>query len=900
LIGTRLGPYEIIAKLGEGGMGVVFKAKDSHLGREVALKVLPEAFTADPERTARFEREAKLLASLNHPHIAQVYGLEVAGDTRALVMELVEGPTLAERLDKGALPLAESLSIARQIADALDEAHEKGVVHRDLKPQNIKASIEGKVKVLDFGLAKAMEASGGTSTASQLAHSPTITFGATVEGVILGTAAYMAPEQAAGKPLDKRADIWAFGVVVYEMLTGRTLFAADSVPETLAAVLRADIDLAALPPATPPAVRRLLRRCLERQPKARLRDIGDARMVLDEVLSGRIDEAALPAAGALPEAVSTRRGSRWLPWAAGFALGALALAVIDRTLLAPQPAPPPALVPLSYSGFDGDPSVSPDGRTVAFVSLRDGRSRIWLKQLATGEEVALTEGPDYGPRYSPDGSSLLFIRTESAGFDLHRVSSVGGASRRVARGAVRAAWSPDGKRILFARPARDITGSRLFVVSAEGGDERAVAELPSAAALALDWSPDGRRLALRVAGTQNFAGFQELRTVDLASGGITTVHRFAGGTVGSALAWENEDAVLLALGSSQASRGPFQLMRVDVDSGTQRHLMSLTAIPSAIALAGTGKLVVDAPSPRSNLKMLAVDELGARADRWLTRGASVDRQPTFSHDSEWIAFTSDRGGSLDIWTMSTATGAVRRVTHDGADDWDPYFSPDGRHLLWSSNRSGNYEVWIADADGTGARQLSHDGVDAENPTMTPDGQRIVYSSSRPGGAGLWSMRSDGSDVRQVAAGQFTTPEVSPDGRWVSVSDTSTYSLEQTVMRVFDVDTGAEVAKVAMPSGTLFAGLFGVVSGRSRWLPDSRTVVFVAATPEDPRIYAIYAQAIEPGRDTDALRRKLVEGELGAPIETFGISPDGRRLVVGILEQRSDLSLIEGLAGVGER
>ena len=899
MIGTKLGSYQITAKLGEGGMGVVYRAKDFHLGREVALKVLPEGFTADPERTARFEREAKLLASLNHPNIAQVFGLEVSGDTRALVMELVEGPTLAERLQKGALPLAESLSIARQIAEALEEAHEKGIVHRDLKPQNIKASTEGKVKVLDFGLAKAMEASGGISTASQLAHSPTITFGATVEGVILGTAAYMAPEQAAGKPVDKRADIWAFGVVVYEMLTGRLLFAADSVPETLAAVLRADIDLDALPAATPPAVRRLVRRCLERQPKARLRDIGDARMVLDEVLSGRIEEAASPAAGAAPAMAPSWR-SRWLPWAAGFALGALALAVADRTLLAPQPAPPPTLLPLTYSGFDSEPSISPDGKTVAFVSTRDGRQRIWLKQLATGEEIALTEGPDYGPRFSPDGSSLLFIRNEAAGPDLHRVPSVGGASRRVVRGAFGAAWSPDGRRIAFTRQAADITGGRILVVSADGGDERAVVELPSIGVQSLDWSPDGRRLALRVSGSQNFAGFQELRTVDLASGETKTVLKLPGGSVGTSLTWDGDQEVLFAFASSQASRGPFRLVRVEVDGGRQRHLMSLAAIPSAIAVAGPGRLVLDAVSPRSNLRSYALDGRGARAERWLSRGASVDRQPTFSRDGEWIAFTSDRGGSLDIWALSTATGAVRRLTHDAADDWDPYYSPDGRHLLWSSNRSGNYEVWLADTDGSGARQLSHDGVDAENPTMTPDGAWVVYSSSRPGGAGIWKMRADGSDVRQVAAGQFTIPELSPDGRWVAASDASTYSLERTVLRVFDLGTGAEVATVSMPSGSLASGLFGVTAGRSRWLPGSRTLVFVAASQENLGVYGLYAQPIEAGRDTDALRRKLAEGELEAPIETFGISPDGRRLVVGVFEQRSDLSMIEGLPGVGGR
>jgi eukaryotic-like serine/threonine-protein kinase len=898
LIGTTLASYRITAKLGEGGMGVVYRATDSKLGRDVALKVLPAGFTADRERLARFEREAKLLAQLNHPNIAQVFGLEASGESLALVMELVEGPTLAELLESGPLPLEESLSIARQIAEALEEAHEKGIIHRDLKPQNIKASTEGKVKVLDFGLAKAMEASGGTSTASQLAHSPTITFGATVEGVILGTAAYMAPEQAAGKALDKRADIWAFGVVVYEMLTGRTLFAAESVPETLAAVLRADIDLTALPPETPPAVRRMLRRCLERQPKARLRDIGDARMVLEEVLSGRIEEAASPAVAA-PVATAAPR-TRWLPWVAGFALGALALAVADRTLLAPEPAPPPTLLPLTYSGFDSQPSISPDGRTVAFVSTRDGRPRIWIKQLSTGEEVALTEGPDQGPKFSPDGSSLLFLRAEATGFDLHRVPSVGGAPRRLMRTVFSFAWSPDGRRIAVTRAAPEIAGARLFVTAAEGGDERAVAELPSMGLVALDWSPDGRHLALRLVGLQNFAGFQEVRTIEVASGESTTVLELPGGTVGDSLAWNDDRSLLVALGSSMASRGPFRLAKVEVAGGRRRDLMSLASIPSVIDVAGPGRLVLDAVSPRSNLRAYSLDEQGAHPERWLSRGASVDRQPTYSPDGEWLAFTSDRGGSLDIWTMSTATGTVRRLTHDGADDWDPYYSPDGRHLLWSSNRGGNFEVWIAEADGSGARQLSRDGVDAENPTMTPDGGWVVYSSSRPGGTGIWKMRADGSEVHQVAAGPYTTPELSPDGRWVAASDTSTYSLERTVMRVFDLGTGAEVASVSMPGGSLASGLFGVTSGRSRWLPDGRTVVFLAAAPDNRSIYGLYAQPIEPGRDTDSLRRQLLAGELGTPIETFGISPDGRQLVVGAFEQRSDLSMIEGLPGVGER
>ena len=284
MIGSRVGPYEITAKLGEGGMGVVFRAKDLHLGREVALKVLPEGFTQDPERLARFEREARLLAQLNHPNIASIYGLEESAGTRALVMELVEGPTLAERLESGPLPFNESLSVSLQIAHALEEAHEKGIVHRDLKPQNIKASIEGKVKVLDFGLAKAVDpVSTAAATPDYLAQSPTLSLGATREGMILGTAAYMAPEQARGGAVDKRADIWAFGVVLYEMLAGERLFAEGSVVDTLSAVIRKEIEFERLPASIPPPVRELVRRCLEREPRHRLRDIGEARVLLERI-----------------------------------------------------------------------------------------------------------------------------------------------------------------------------------------------------------------------------------------------------------------------------------------------------------------------------------------------------------------------------------------------------------------------------------------------------------------------------------------------------------------------------------------------------------------------------------------------------------------------------------------
>ncbi len=317
--GTKFGPYEILSPLGAGGMGEVYRARDGKLNREVAIKVLPEAVAEDAERLARFQREAQVLASLNHPHIAAIYGLEKSGDVEALVLELVEGETLAERISQGPIPVEEALAIGRQIADALEAAHEKGIVHRDLKPANVKVTPEGKVKVLDFGLAKALT---GDASSPDQTHSPTLTAAATQAGVVLGTAAYMSPEQARGKAVDKRADIWAFGAVLYEMLSGQKAFEGETVSDTLAAVLRADIDWSRLPPQTPAAVRGVLRRCLDRDPKHRLRDIGDARIALEDLASSG-SGAATPAE---PSAAPARRPV-W-PWAAAvlaaLLLGALA------------------------------------------------------------------------------------------------------------------------------------------------------------------------------------------------------------------------------------------------------------------------------------------------------------------------------------------------------------------------------------------------------------------------------------------------------------------------------------------------------------------------------------------------------------------------------------------------
>ena len=306
--GSKLGPYEIVSSLGAGGMGEVYLAQDARLGRSVAIKTLPDQFSSDVQRMARFDREAKLLASLNHPHIAAIYGLEESNGVRALVMELVEGPTLAERIKQGPLPPDEALPIAKQIAEALEYAHERGIIHRDLKPSNVKITPDGAAKVLDFGLAKALE---GDISAVDISTSPTLSHAATQAGILLGTAAYMSPEQARGKKVDRRADIWAFGAVLYEMLTGRPAFIGDTISDTLAAVIRGEPDWSALPSNLPPSIHRLVRRCLTKDPNQRLRDIGEARIAIEYALSGAPEEAAVPLA-AIDDCAIARGAARFL------------------------------------------------------------------------------------------------------------------------------------------------------------------------------------------------------------------------------------------------------------------------------------------------------------------------------------------------------------------------------------------------------------------------------------------------------------------------------------------------------------------------------------------------------------------------------------------------------------
>jgi len=891
--GATLAHYRITAALGAGGMGEVWLAEDEKLGRQVALKVLPEEFAQDPDRMARFEREAKVLASLNHPNIATLYGLEevesgtetetgtgtdsgsrpqAPGLVTFLVMELVEGEDLSERIRRGPIPVDEAIPIALQIAEALEAAHEAGIVHRDLKPANIKLTDGGVVKVLDFGLAKAWETESGDSS---LSLSPTVTRHATAAGIILGTAAYMSPDQARGKKVDRRADIWAFGVVLWEMLTGRKLFEGDTVSDVLASVLKETPDLDALPDGTPPALRRLLTRCLEREPKNRLQWIGDARLELatarDEPLGLDVDSREFGG--------PRRSGHERLAWLAA----AAALAVAAVIWLRPAAAPEQALVRFTVA-LEGDHSLSfidqpilalaPDGQTLAMTTTdaETGRDMVFLRRLDRSEVVPVGGTEGAGEMFfSPDGSSIAFF----ADSKLKRVSVNGGSAVNIAdapnpRGGV---WLPDGT-ILFSPEyagglwrVSDTGGEPEIVVDIEADQGERTFRFPNA-------TPDGEIVLFTVGATDSPNNYDEavIAAYSLETGERRTVIERA-----NMARFASRDRIVFARAGDVFAIG-FDPKRLETVGEAVPVLEDVGGDPSS----GAGYFTI---SSNGNIAWLA----GAvtAADTFLTildEGGTVKRlplsprgfhQPRFSPDGSQLAFTVGEGYSGvsgDVWVYTLSSESLSRLTF-GGNDLYPLWTPDGRDLAYLTYTS-EASIFVKAADGGSA----------EEPLTPPDLAPIFPESISPDGRSLAYTRISGTaDIYLITQGEearlfeekASCPSFSPDGRWIAYASPGS-GTSSIYVRPVEGDGKWQVSPY--------------LGGYPRWSGDGRRLYYIdIGSPKRP----LMAVDIEAGDSFRTGAPMVVLESLSgayvtstAPAMNWDVAPAGDRFVFVEFERRA--------------
>ena len=751
--GTRLGVYEIQAALGAGGMGEVYRARDSKLGRDVAIKVLPEAVLSDAERVARFEREAQLLAALNHPHIAGIYGLEEAGGQHFLAMELVEGESLGDRLRGGALALDDALAIGRQIGEALAAAHEKGIIHRDLKPANVMLTRDGRVKVLDFGLAKIVDPqSSGPATASM---SPTLSPQATMAGTILGTAAYMSPEQARGRVVDKRTDIWAFGCVVFEMLSARRAFEGDDIADTIAAVVRGDPNWDVLPTDVPAHVAGVIRRCLAKDPRQRFADISIPLYLLGE------DGETPRTPAAAPPLADRKRARAWLPWSAVALLGATVVAIV--TLWAPWRTPdaepmrfaivPPPAQPVQVSANERGAVISPDGRLLAYVANVSGQSRLMLRSLDQLAARELAAQNLRSPFFSPDSKWIGFTQ----GDDIKKVSVTGGAPITIIRVSSLPrglSWSSD-DRIIYATTDRS-TG--LMSVPAVGGQPQ-VLTTPAAGhdhifPFAL---PGGKAVLFTIQGPEG----TQIAVVDISSKEVRPLLR------------DGNQASYVATGHIvYASAG--SLYAVAFDPSSRQLTGDPFPVVQEVAMAGTGAANYSV-SDKGTLAY--IPRAVARTDRalvWVTRDGreeplTLPKRAYFalrlSPEGRRVALDI-RDQDNDIWVWDLIGQTLMRLTFTPGLESFPVWEPGGKRIAYNRQGAG---VFIRAADGTGEESiLSKANVLQFAQSFTSDAKTLVITQQNATND-LAVISTDGvGKATPLVATSFIEglAEISPDGRWL--------------------------------------------------------------------------------------------------------------------------------------
>ena len=867
--GSRLGHYDIADAIGAGGMGEVYRATDTRLKRHVALKVLPSSVTADPERLARFQREAEVLASLNHPNIAALHGIEENGGVKALVMELVEGPTLADRLAQGPIGVEEALTIARQIADALVAAHDRGIIHRDLKPANIKLRPDGEVKVLDFGLAKAMNQGQGSGIGDQgagktmLANSPTITSPAmTMHGVILGTAAYMSPEQAAGRPVDRRTDLWAFGVVVMEMLSGRPVFGGESVSEVIASVLKDEPDWKSLPASTPPAIHRLLRRCLERDRKKRWPNAATARMECDDALT-------LPNDSRARSVLAPASMSRWAV-AAGFIAGAVIVATLGWARW-PSPAPAPESSRFAID-LPADRqftragrhvlALSPDGMQLAYVANR----QLFLHSFRTLEsrEIAGTANTDPSePVFSPDGAWLAFWSDGA----LRKIPVVGGSAVKLVDAANPLGLSWSGDQIVAGQPRS------VLQVSADGSASKTLLTVDKAAG---EWiqSPqlidEGRAVIFTLRTNERDWNSSDIVVQDLATGQrITVIKGATDGRVlpGGLLIYARETAMFAVAFDARRRVSSGETVALDRD-----------VMPSAGGFSGASQF---APSASGSLAY-AVDRTSAESDVvWMTRQGTIEptRFPAqryffapnalaLSPDGKRVAarLVGTTGSQTDIWIGDMTRGTFSRLTSTGTGT-DPVWTPDGSKVCYRSNPNA---LHCQPFDGSAASiPLFQLEALSTITDISRDGAQLLLNVSASTGFDIWSVPNRAPfEPKPLLSTPFDEngAAFSPDGRWIAYTSAEG-GRDDVYIRPFP-NVGAARWQVSTSGGT-----------GPRWSNDGRELYYLSTETGGAALrLTLTAVPVQTGASV-TFGAPVPIGVVTSGARGYDVAPDGRFLVV---------------------
>ncbi len=901
MIGSTLSHFKITAKLGEGGMGEVYRAEDTKLGREVAIKVLPQAVAQDPERLARFQREAKVLASLNHPNIAAIYSIESdapqgrpegrlspqeegeaalgdppAGPVHFLVMELVAGEDLSERIARGPVPIEEAETIALQIAEALEAAHELGIIHRDLKPANIKVNPDGQVKVLDFGLAKALDPAGVTGTdqdrsQSPLSMSPTLTAQMTQAGVLLGTAAYMSPEQAKGIEADRRADVWAFGVVLWEMVTGKRLFVGDSVSDTLAAVLRDDLDGADLPADTPHSIKMLLARCLDRNPKSRLRDIGEARIALGSPAADSGVSSLLGSVAGAP-AQGTVADRKLVPkWTLLAAAMLAALATLIAIVLALSTSGEEQLVVYRVESALLPPegqtlnlgsgiALSPDGRSVAFVTLDEsGQRQLWVQHLSNSAAVKIdaARGVSY-PFWSPDSRHLGFFTRGM----MKRVPANGGPSQDIAQvnDARSGTWGEDGK-IVYSPNYRD----GLLIVDAGGGDPEVLTEIDLERREISHrypiFLPDGDHV-LFLAQTAEGGSQKDESRVEVIS--IATRERAAVLNANSSIAYSPSGHLLYWHGGS--------LMVTEFDPESLR----LTGDPYPIAedvgytgnefatfsVSRDGLLVYQTGSQSGAMSRFEIVDMNGKP---LGEPSSADfhRELSLSHDGKRVAYRS--ADNITLWIRDLERDTTSRFTFDDGDHFSPIWSADDKWIIYVSDRDGPFRAYRKLSSGAGTEEVI---LESKEPLIawdwSLDGKQIAFEIRQPEtdqDIAIYSFDEDRLEVLIQSPLSDFEPRFSPDGKWLAYSSTESGGFQ---VYLVSLDGTGGKFQISTESGL-----------HPEWAPTGDRLYYFSPNAEVMAVDLRFGDTVEIG-----LPKKLFP--IRYPVNTeypFRIRPDGESFVI---------------------